>query len=157
MKSIGIIVAVICVSALGCSIISSIAPQGSTRKILNTVLGAFILCSMLVPIKTAISDFDMNIRISAPEQDLQAVADEAYNTAIMAETKATLESALLYHLENNKISPDKVEITLASYDNGGIYIDKISIYISQVYKKDIEIVENLTQEKFEVKPHIILR
>ena len=157
MKSIATIAAVICIGALGCSIVSAVAPQGSTRRILNTVLGAFILCSMLVPIKNAITDFNVNISITTPEADLQVVADEAYNTAVMTETKATLESTLISYLENNNISPENVVIQLASYDNGGIYIDKISIYISKVYENKTAEIINLTQGKFEVKPQIILR
>lgn len=157
MKSIAVIAAVICVAALGCSLVSAVAPQGNTRRILNTVLGAFILCSMLVPIKNAITDFNLNISIATPETDLKAVADEAYNTAVMAETKATLENTLLAYLENNKISPENVEMELASYDNGGIYIGKISIYISKVYENKTAEIINLTKEKFEVKPQIILR
>lgn len=157
MKSIATVAAVICVAALGCSLVNVVAPQGSTKKILNTVLGAFILCSLLVPIKNAITDFNVNISIAPPGEDLSVVADIAYNKAIMAETKASLESTLIAYLETENCPVENVEIQLSSYDNGGIYISTISIYISKEYNSNAEKVISLTKKKFEVEPHIILR
>ena len=157
MNSFASIAAVICVAALGCSIVTIAAPQGNTRRILNTVLGAFILCTMLVPIKNAITNFDAEISIVTPEENIQVSAQEAYNAAIMVETKAGLESTLTAYLENKGISILGTDIVLDSYDNGGIYIGKISIYISQENKDSCNRIIKLTKEKFEVEPNIILR
>lgn len=157
MNSIASVVAVICVSALGCSLVSVVAPQGMTRKVLNTVFGVFILCAMLVPVKEAITNFNVNISIAPESENLTADGEQAYNKAVMIETKAGLENTLISYLNNKKYAVLDADIELASYEDGGIYISDICIYISKENENHTQKIINLTQEKFEVKPEIVLR
>lgn len=157
MSSIATVVLVICVAALACSFVSIVAPQGSTNRILNTVLGAFILCSMIVPIKNAVTDFNVNVEVAQSSDDLVATADEAYNNAVLTETKALLESRLCELLSENGINVEEVSITLAVNENNGIYIDSASIYILKKDESKESDIINLTKGKFEVTPNIITR
>ena len=148
---------VICISALCCSVISVITLQGSTKKILNTVLGAFILCVMLVAVKNTVDGFKINIDTMPPKEDLSFVANEAYNQAVIKETKINLENKLKAHLSNNKINILDLDVELNSYDDGGIYISSINIYISKNIKHKSQEIINLTEKKFEIKPQLIVR
>ena len=91
MNSVAVVAAIICVSALACSFVSIAVPQGSTKKVMNIVLGVFILCTMIVPIKNAVENFNLEISVADSAEDLTASADEAYNNAVISETKSILE------------------------------------------------------------------
>ena len=157
MKSVSVIVAVVCIAALGCSIISVVVPQGNTKRILNTVLGVFVFCTMLVPVKNAIRDFNVNIEIAQESDDLSILADEAYNQAIVIETNAILESTLMSYLEHENLHILSTDIELDSYDDGGIYISGINIYISKDNECFTNQIKRMTKKKFEVEPCVYLR
>lgn len=155
MSSIATVAAVMCVGAVACSFVSVAVPSGNTRRILNTVLGAFMLCCMIAPVSNALKSFSVNISVAPSSENLTATADEAYNNAVLSQTKANLESTLTAYLAENGCSVKGVEITLDVFDNGGIYISGISIYISteDIEKRDKLIA--LTEDKFQETPRII--
>lgn len=157
MNSVAVVAAIICVSALVCSFVSIAVPQGSTKKVMNIVLGVFILCTMIIPIKNVVENFSLEISVADSAEDLTASADEAYNNAVISETKSILESNLKSVLCQKNINIEDAEINLSVDENGGIYIDSICIYI---LKKD----ENLTSEiiaitkgKYEIVPEVVTR
>ena len=79
MNEIFAVTSAICASALICTLVSNFVTDGSTKKIISLVLGAFIICSMIVPIKNAVNGFSEEIA----ETDISDLAvstdDEAYS------------------------------------------------------------------------------
>lgn len=51
MSGLFTVVVVMCASALICSLVQTFVTDGSTKKIISLVLGAFIICCMVVPVK----------------------------------------------------------------------------------------------------------
>ena len=41
---------IVCVCCIASSIISLVAPLGKMKKIMNLILGMFLLCSMVIPV-----------------------------------------------------------------------------------------------------------
>lgn len=157
MKDIGTVAAVICVCSVAVSLICSIAPQGNMRKVINLVIGVFMLCCMILPIKNAIKGFDINIDTAPISDDLQDTAINAYNDAVLSETKSRLESSACAYLAQHGITADEITVTLEANENAGIYISSLSIYIFiQDIEKSDEIIK-LIKEKFEITPKIITR
>ncbi len=157
MSEIGTIVSVICVCAIASSIIRVVVPQGNTTKLLNTVIGVFILCCMIVPVKNFITNFNANITITEPNGDLSSLSLDAYNQAVIIETQNTLQNTLVSYLASENIQTQEVSVTLDSTDEGGIYIDSISIYISNQDSSHTQRIIELTEQKFQITPSIILR
>ena len=50
MSGLFTVVVVMCASALICSLVQTFVTDGSTKKIISLVLGAFIICCMVVPV-----------------------------------------------------------------------------------------------------------
>lgn len=156
MKEIGTIVAVICVCSVASSLVDLVAPKGSTQKLLHTVLGVFILCGMIVPIKNLVLNFDTNVNIPIETESITEYADDAYNQAVVLETKINLQTSLSSYLQSKNIKVDDVNIELEFYDDGGIYIENISIYISKEYSEKTQLITSCIKEKFEVEPKVVL-
>lgn len=155
MNEILAVTSAICASALICTLVSNFVTDGSTKKIICLVLGAFIICSMIVPIKNAVNGFSEEIA----ETDISDLAvstdDEAYSREILKQTRKNLESALKDLLLQNGVEINSCEIILAVTDDNSIIISSVSIYISKEYTQYSNLISEVTFQNFSVQPNII--
>lgn len=155
MNEILAVTSAICASALICTLVSNFVTDGSTKKIISLVLGAFIICSMIVPIKNAVNGFSEEIA----ETDISDLAvstdDEAYSREILKQTRKNLESALKDLLLQNSVEINSCEIILAVTDDNSIIISSVSIYISKEYTQYSDLISEVTFQNFSVQPNII--
>lgn len=149
------VVAVICSSSLICTLVSNFVNDGSTKKILNLVLGAFIVCSLIVPVKNALGDFEVNVSQYQSAETLTSTSDEAYSKEIVNLTKENLEQTLTDILAQNNITINRAEIILSITDNNSIIISQAGIYISKEYTQYADLISNITLQNFGVVPSII--
>ena len=155
MNELLAVTSAICASALICTLVSNFVTDGSTKKIVSIVLGAFIICSMIVPIKNAVNGF--NEEIAEPDISDSAVStdDEAYSREVLRQTKVNLESALRDLLLQNGVEINSCEIILALTDDNSIIISSVSIYISKEYTQYSDLISEITFQNFSVQPSII--
>ena len=155
MNEILAVTSAICASALICTLVSNFVTDGSTKKIICLVLGVFIICSMIVPIKNAVNGFSEEIA----ETDISDLAvstdDEAYSREILKQTRINLESALKDLLLQNGVEINSCEIILAVTDDNSIIISSVSIYISKEYTQYSDLISEVTFQNFSVQPNII--
>ena len=155
MNEILAVTSAICASALICTLVSNFVTDGSTKKIICLVLGAFIICSMIVPIKNAVNGFSEEVA----EKDISDLAvstdDEAYSREILKQTRKNLESALKDLLLQNGVEINSCEIILALTDDNSIIISSVSIYISKEYTQYSDLISEVTFQNFSVQPNII--
>lgn len=157
MNTIAAVIMVICVVSIAGSLVSIVVPKDNTGRVLAAVLGVFIICSMIVPIKTAVQNFSVNINVPTESEDLTASADEAFNKAVVIETQNKLESQAMLFLSQEGINALEASISLESDKKGGIYIDNIIIYIQKEDETKTQIICEKIKEKFEITPSVILR
>ncbi|MCI6616924.1 stage III sporulation protein AF [Ruminococcus sp.] len=155
MNELLAVTSAISASALICTLVSNFVTDGSTKKIISLVLGAFIICSMIVPIKNAVNGFSEEIA----ETDISDLAvstdDEAYSREILKQTRSNLESALKDLLLQNGVEINSCEIILAVTDDNSIIISSVSIYISKEYTQYSDLISEITFQNFSVQPNII--
>lgn len=155
MNEILTVTSAICASALICTLVSNFVTDGSTKKIISLVLGAFIICTMIVPIKNAVNGLSEEIA----ETDISDLAvstdDEAYSREILKQTRKNLESALKDLLLQNGVEINSCEIILALTDDDSIIISSVSIYISKEYTQYSDLISEVTFQNFSVQPNII--
>ena len=155
MNELLAVTSAISASALICTLVSNFVTDGSTKKIISLVLGAFIICSMIVPIKNAVNGFSEEIA----ETDISDLAvstdDEAYSREILKQTRINLESALKDLLLQNGVEINSCEIILAVTDDNSIIISSVSIYISKEYTQYSDLISEVTFQNFSVQPNII--
>ena len=155
MSEIFSVVIVICTSALICTLVSSFVNDSSIKKVLNLVLGAFIICSMILPVKNAVSAFDLNIDEYKSAEDIISTSDEAYSNQIVNKTKENLEKTLKNLLEQNDIKINSCEIILSLKDDNSIIISSISIYISKEYTQLADKICDITIQNFSITPSVM--
>ncbi len=154
MSGLSTVAIVVCASSMLCSIISNFVTDGSTKKILNLVLGAFIVCSMLAPVQNLVSGFSMDTYQTYESDFSESTVDEVYQEQVVAQTQSNLEQALVQILEQNNISVNTCKIILSLKDDNSIIISSISIYISQEYTPYVETIKSITKDNFNILPEV---
>lgn len=155
MNEILVVTSAICASALICTLVSNFITDGGTKKIISLVLGAFIICSMVVPIKSAVNGFNKEIAETKIPDAPVSTDDEAYGREILKQTRKNLESALRDLLLQNGVEINSCEIILSVTDDNSIIISSVSIYIYKEYTQYTELISEITVQNFSVQPNII--
>lgn len=155
IKELSVVVAVICSSTIICTILSNFITDGSTKKIISLVLGAFILCSLILPVKNAVNCFDISTSKYEEENALAATDDEAYSKEIVKQTKENLEQTLSDFLLQNGVTVNKCKFILSLTEENSIIISSVSIYINKEYVQYTDLISEITMQNFTVVPSII--
>ena len=92
MSGLFTVAVVMCASALICSLVQTFVTDGSTKKIISLVLGAFIICCMVVPVKNAVSSFNTDIEENQNSVKEISTDDEAYSLSLIHISEPTRRS-----------------------------------------------------------------
>ena len=155
LKSVGTIICICCVA---CSIISLIVPDKRMNKTVNLVLGLFLICSMIVPIKGIVSTLkgeDMILHDYDFEQNIDEDVKE-YQKAVMKETADNLVKVTDNLLKNEDIQADNIKLSLKLSDNNSIYVGRIIIYISKKYEDRLNDIQKIVYSNMSKEPEIII-
>lgn len=155
MSGFGAVAVSVCCASLICALVSNFVSDGSVKRVLNLVLGAFMVCSLIFPVKSAVQGIREEISESSQSAVQSATVDEAsYNRQIVAETRKNLENTLTALLNQNGIYPESVEVILSVKHDNSIIISRIGIYIDKSCTQTDKILE-LTAQNFGITPNII--
>ncbi len=155
MSGLGAVAVSVCCASLICALVSNFVSDGSVKRVLNLVLGAFMVCSLIFPVKSAVQGIREEISESNQSVVQSATVDEAqYNRQIVAETRKNLENTLTALLNQNGIYPESVEVVLSVKHDNSIIISRIGIYIDKTCTQTDKILE-LTTQNFGITPNII--
>ncbi len=155
MSGLFTVVVVMCASALICSLVQTFVTAGSTKKIISLILGAFIICCMVVPVKNAVSSFNTDIEEKQNSVKEISTDDEAYSNAVIKQTEINLETALKNLLLQNNIAIKSCDIILSRVENNGIIIASISIYIDKEFVRYTNLVSSIVYDNFGITPNIM--
>lgn len=155
MKDLFTVVIVVCASSFICTLASTFITDGSTKKIVNLVLGAFIICSLIMPVKNAFSTINTDMSDLSSAEETIASSDEAYSREILSRTTENLENAAEDILLQNNIKINSCKIILAQTEENRIIISTLSIYISKEYVQYTELISSIIEENFGVSPSIM--
>lgn len=145
----------VCVVAIAGAIISTLMPDGNTKKIMTLVLGAFMVCSMIVPVKSAITGFSANVTGFQSEAQVTASADEIYTETLISQTEKSLEQTLAGLLNSENIKFNRIRFYLKQDSNLGIIIDRVCIYIDKKDNTHVFRMKEITEEHFKTTPFVI--
>ncbi len=155
MKSLFSVVIVICAASLICTLISTFITDGSTKKIVNLVLGAFIVCSLISPVMSAFSSVDVNLSEYETSDSIISSNDEAYSNEVLKQTQTNLENSAKDILLQNGISINSCKIILANEDENRIIISSVSIYINKENSGHSQRIQEIIKDNFGINPNVV--
>ena len=155
MNGIGAVALTVCCASLICTLVSNFVTDASIKRVLNLVLGAFVICSLIIPVRAAVKGFDSDyVEIISGAEAAATVDEAAYNRQIISVTRENLENTLNAILNQNGIYPDKTEVILSVKSGNSIIISQVRIYIDEGCTQQ-ELINELTLQSFGIAPNII--
>jgi hypothetical protein len=155
MNGIATVALTVCCASLICALVSNFVSDQSIKRVLNLVLGAFVVCSLFFPVRAAVNGIKNGYDELTENYEAAATFDEAaYNAQIVAQTRKNLEQTLTAILNQNGIYPQKTEIILSIRDDNSIIILQARIYIDKGCTQT-GLISQLTIHSFGIEPNII--
>lgn len=155
MKGLFSVVIVICAASLICTLVSTFITDGSTKKIVNLVLGAFIICSLISPVMSAFSSVNVNLSEYETSDNIISSNDEAYSNEVLKQTQINLENSAKDILLQNGIRINSCKIILANEDENRIIISSVSIYISKENSGSSQRIQEIIKDNFGINPNVV--
>ena len=146
--------ATVCASGVVCALLSAFVTDGSMKRVLCLVIGAFMVCSFIVPFKNALSSISLEQGEYPSHKELTATADEAVNREVLTQTKENLQNTLTGLLRQNGIAVNETEVVLAQEENNRIIIGSVCIYIGEESADSASEITSLTRRHFGITPVI---
>ncbi len=149
------VAATICGCSIICALVQNFVSDGGTKKLLSMVMGAFMVCSMLAPLGSAISGLKPDLSNYYSVEELSASADELCDKKALSLAKQNLEQTALDILAQNGIRATGAEIIFADSGNNSIIISSLCIYINKDSAAQTDRITELIENSFAVVPSII--
>lgn len=154
LKSAGIIICVCCVA---CSIFSLIAPTGRMKKMVSLILGMFLICSMIIPIKGLFDSLKIGFNIDDSKYSIENMSDSEYNELVLKQTADNLVGAANNLLISENIYAQNIRVGLKISEDNSIYISSIYIYITNEYQDRQEEISKIITNNMSKEPELIIQ
>ena len=150
MSGVSAACGVVCCAGAASAMLSVLMPQKRTKRVMNTVLGLFILVTLMNAARSAAGELSGSLDFIQPEVSCEYDESDCTDEAVRR-TAEYLVAASDELLRAEGIEAEDVRISLRISDEGRIYVDRVDIYISEQDEDraaDIEAViyRNLAKE-----------
>lgn len=145
------------VSVIIATLIEMILPENKNKKYIKTIIGIFVLFSIMAPAISALSgnerDLGAIIQNSIFDEYKQEKAQEIDTNATILNTyEAKLEAEITNEIQNKGYDVNSIDLVIDDSDEHFGNINKIILSISK--KEDVKSVEKIEQVKIDVKQKI---
>lgn len=146
----------ICIVSVVCTVIEILFPKGKMEKIFKVVLGVFLLCSLLIPLKNVLKNINFNAKkhenFIKDSSKLKSTIDDQAQNAAQKNLKGTIQKIL----EQKSIKPEKINVIMDTNQESCISIRKIEVFLSRGDENKKDIVKNELEKKLELKIDIVV-
>lgn len=146
----------ICLVSIVCTLLEILFPQGKMEKIFKVVLGAFMLCALLIPLKNTLKsinfDAKKNENFIKDEYKLKSTVDKQVKTSAKEKLQATIEKILAA----KGVKPEKINIFMDTSADNSISIKKIEVFLPKGDENSLVNVKNELEKILELKVDVAL-
>lgn len=151
MSGLTTVAATVCACTIVAALLSYFVTDGSMKRLMQLIMGAFVVCAMAVPVANAVGAAAADWQTVLPEEQA-ATADEAVSREVLLLTKQNLEQAMADILAQNGYPVKKAEVTLALTDKNRVTIAAAVLTIGAAYADAREEIAALVEQHFAVTP-----
>ncbi|MDQ5983672.1 MAG: hypothetical protein RUMPE_00696 [Eubacteriales bacterium SKADARSKE-1] len=144
-------------SAIACTILETLSPNGKFEKIIRLVLGAFMLCAVLFPLKTTIRSINFNLdknnsSIDSTKNNLK----NKINDETQVNAEENVKKMIVKTLKEKNIEVKKINVFMDMKEDNCISINKVEIHLNENDKEKKEEVIKLIEKTFGIKTVVSL-
>lgn len=145
----------VCAVAVICSLYDMLVPQSNTSKMLNFVLGMFLIVAILIPFVNIIKSDSFNLKQVKFISEEFTLSNNNTNLTI-ALGKSTVEKIIADCLKEKDITYKKIAVAMDSSNGNSIDIIRADIYVESKYRNQLIDIQSVVKEKTGITPDVIV-
>ncbi|MCY1714226.1 stage III sporulation protein AF [Caproiciproducens galactitolivorans] len=129
--------AAICLAALVATLLQSLVPGGSMERMVRFVVGAFMICAIIVPLAKIAPQIGTKFQTDAPSRansQLEGTVDKQISEA----AQASIKNLVITELNNIGVKCKNVRVFMDTNEDGSISINKVVVTLAKGYSSDCE-------------------
>lgn len=138
---------VIVLAALAAGILQYLMPSGSMEKVTRLVIGAFVICSILVPVGKLVKQAD----VQAFAQGNSILPNVQYQDTVYKQTidaaQAAVRTVVIASLTEKGIQCKNVALSMDTNEDGRISITKVFVSLDQKDLSRIQETKKLLEQE----------
>lgn len=155
MNSVQSWISVICISAIACTMLEFMTPDGRMEKIVRLVFGAFMVIAIISPLMYTVSNIDISINnkksILKSENNF---SDKIYEQSLDVAGK-NIRKVVMDELKVMDIKSKKIDVIMDKQDKDCISISKVKIYIDNMKPVEKEEVRKRLKDKLDIDIEVL--
>ena len=145
--------AVICMTALIAAMLQNLVPSGSMQRMVKFVIGVFIICVLIVPLKkiTPIIQLDIDEDTnSINNSQLKNTVDNQYSLAV----KESITNLVMTELNSINIKCKNVNVIMDTNEDKRISINKVVVNLAKGYGSECKKAQNHLEKVLGLKTEV---
>lgn len=142
--------AMACSAALGCSAVRLLAPKEGIGKVFRLITVSFFLCCLLSPLLKFRFATELAVEYMPPEMVSQLV-EERVNKQLTVQVKQAVRQITEEALAERKITAKNIEVVTDISEQGGIYIEQITVTVDKQSVPAAMVVREVLQKQLQTK------
>lgn len=150
--------AILSITVVISALIEFLIPPGKMEKILNMVLGTFVVCSFIITIPSLKNNLNILLKNTLNSQELkkQQHMEEKIKSQTSDLTRKNIEAIIRRYLNNIGIIPQKIEVLMDIGKDNCIIMTKCKIYISENSKISKDTIKKSLENDLNIQSEIIV-
>lgn len=145
--------AAICMAALVAAMLQGLVPGGSMERMIKFVIGAFVICALIVPLAKIAPKISMNVQenVSSPvNSQLEGTVEKQLSSA----AKESITNLVVSELNNIGIKCKNVNVIMDTNEDGSISINKVVVILAKGSGADCEKVSARLEKTLGLKMEV---
>ncbi|MEE0060204.1 MAG: stage III sporulation protein AF [Acutalibacteraceae bacterium] len=145
----------VCTVAIICALFDMLVPEGNTTKMLNFVLGTFLVVAIIIPFVDIVKSGSFKVDdIRFDDSNYTLIQQNEDLTLEVG--KSTIENIIAKVLQEKNIAYKKIVINMDSSTNKSIDIIRAEIYINSTNRNRLVEIQRIVKEQTGITPELIV-
>ena len=146
---------VICMAALAAALLQSLAPNGAMERMAKFVIGAFVICAVILPLSKAVPKFSLNIKSSTEGVSSNTEFGSTVDSQIKVAAHRSISNLITAQLKSMNVRCKNVTVNMDTDANGRISINKVIVTIGKENAADLQRVSASLEKTLGLKTEVI--
>lgn len=145
----------VCTVAIICALFDMLVPEGNTTKMLNFVLGTFLVVAIIIPFVDIVKSGSFKVD-DIRFDDSNYTLTQQNEDLTLEVGKSTIENIIAKVLQEKNIAYKKIVINMDSSTNKSIDIIRAEIYINSTNRNRLVEIQSIVKEQTGITPELIV-
>lgn len=146
---------VICMAALAAALLQSLAPNGAMERMAKYVIGAFIICAIILPLSKAVPKLSLGIKNSTGEASSNTDFSSAVDSQMQSAARESISNLITAQLKGMNVRCKNVSVNMDTDASGRISINKVIVSIGKENAADRQRVSASLEKTLGLKTEVV--